>query len=150
MSETIRLRIPGVPIAQPRAKATSRAGFTRMYTPHKTTTGNSNGVAEFKALVKQIAAAEYRDAPMSCPVTIDCTWVFPRESACIWKTKPMPRYPHVVKPDRDNLDKMILDSLVGVVLVDDNQVFAGRLEKWRAAGDEQPHVLITIRPIEPA
>lgn len=59
----------------------------------------------------------------------------------------MPRLPHAKKPDRDNLDKAYLDALRGLLWIDDAQICDGRIEKWIAAGDEQPHVLITVTPI---
>lgn len=144
----IEFTIPGIPVPQPRVKFSSGGGFTKAYTPtsvkQKDGTRKSNGVAEFKSLVKMCAREAYQGAPLNEPVRIDCCWVFPRGSTKFWKTKPTPRYPHVVKPDRDNLDKMVLDSLVGIMLADDNCVCAGYLEKWCAAGDEQPHVRIVI------
>lgn len=60
----------------------------------------------------------------------------------------MPRIPHGKKPDRDNCDKSVMDALTGLLWVDDAQVCDGRLTKWIAAGDEQPHVMIEITPIE--
>lgn len=146
----IQFTVPGTPLAQPRVKATRRGPHTHIYTPDKTPSGRSNGVAEFKALVKLCASQAYSGPPLEGAVRVDCLFVFPRESSKVWKSKPMPRYPHVVKPDRDNLDKLILDCLRGVVLVDDNQVCAGEIQKWRAAGDEQPHVFVVIEELEAA
>ncbi len=60
------------------------------------------------------------------------------------KTKAMPRRYHAQKPDRDNLDKAVMDALKGLAWNDDSQVCAGKIEKFIAAGDEQPHVLIRI------
>lgn len=140
--------VPAVPVAQPRAKATAFSGKARMYTPHKTSAGNSNGVAEFKALVKLCAAHAYHGPPFQGPLRVDCTFVFPRESSKVWKSKPMPRYWHTVRPDRDNLDKLVLDSLSGLLWADDNQVCAGEILKWRAAGDEQPHVVVTVSQLD--
>jgi Holliday junction resolvase RusA-like endonuclease len=44
----------------------------------------------------------------------------------------MPRLPHTSKPDRDNLDKAVMDALKGIAWIDD--------------GDEQPHVLLELGP----
>lgn len=145
----IILTIPGLPIAQPRAKATTFGGHTKMYTPTsrkgKDGKRRSNGVAEFKALVKLVAAEACGGRPLlTGPLRVDCEFVFPRPKARVWKTKPMPREPKVTTPDRDNLDKMVLDSLTGVVYRDDNQVYTGTITKWIAAGDEQPHTRVVI------
>ena len=146
---TIVLRIPGTPTPQPRAKATTFGGRTRIYTPmtRKGQDGKrrSNGVAEFKALAKLVAANTFGDgAPLTGPVRVDCEFVFPRPLNMIWKRKPMVRVPKTTKPDRDNLDKMILDALTGVVFRDDNQVWDGTITKLIGAGDEQPHTLVTV------
>ena len=149
---TITLRIPGEPLAMPRAKAVARGEQVRMYTPtsRKTKSGlrQSTGVAEYKALMRCMAAEQYTGPLLEGPVRIDCLWVFQRTKGMMWKKKPMPRIPKSNKPDRDNLDKMVLDSLTGVILSDDDQVVCGYLEKVYAAGDEQPHTLITIETLE--
>ena len=147
--KTLELYIPGCPIAKPRVRATKFGSRIKMYAPtsRKTKDGQvSNGVAEFKALVRRVAADSYTDAPLgkANEPRVDCCFVFPRTKAQMWKKKPMVRIPKTTKPDRDNLDKMVLDSLTGVVLEDDNCVWGGTIEKWHAAGDEQPHTLVTI------
>lgn len=145
--ETLELYIPGCPIALPRTKATTIGGRTRVYTPVKRKTKHglvSNGVAEFKALVRKIGSEQHTGAPLRGPLRIDCCFVFPRWDSQIWKRKPMVRLPHTGRPDRDNLDKMVLDSLKDVVIADDRSVYLGTIEKWHAAGDEQPHTLVTI------
>ncbi len=54
---------------------------------------------------------------------------------------------HTGRPDRDNLDKAVLDAMKGLIFRDDAQVCAGTIEKWIAAGDEQPHVTIVIEEL---
>jgi Holliday junction resolvase RusA-like endonuclease len=148
---SITFRIPAVPVAQPRAKATTVGGHTRMYTPttKKTSDGSrrSNGVAEFKAQIRLVAAQVYTGPPLTVPIRVDCLFVFPRHQGKFWKNKPMPRYPHTSRPDRDNLDKLVLDSLSGIVWLNDWLVFAGYVEKWHAAGDEQAFVEIRVTPM---
>ena len=60
----------------------------------------------------------------------------------------MPRLPHHVKPDRDNLDKVVLDALTGLLWRDDCQVSDGRLTKMYATGNEEPHVEINVERLE--
>ncbi len=140
----IQFKVPGVPVAQPRVKATTRGGHAGVYTPTKTSTGKSNGVAEFKAALRLVASQHHTGALLAGPLRVDVCCVFPRQASKIWKSKPMPRYRHVTKPDRDNLDKAVLDSLKGVLWIDDNQACSGFIQKWHCAGDEQPHTLVTI------
>lgn len=145
--QKIQMRVPGVPVAQPRVKAFSRGGHAGVYTPTKTTKGASNGVAEFKAAIRLMAAQQRSGGLMSGPLRVDLEFVFPRQSSRVWKSKPMPRYRKTTKPDRDNLDKLVMDALKGVLWIDDNQVCAGSIDKWHAAGGEPPHVLITVTEI---
>lgn len=39
-------------------------------------------------------------------------------------------------------------GLKGLAWIDDAQVCAGYIEKWIAAGDEQPHVWMRIRSLD--
>ena len=142
----IRLYIPAIPVAQPRVRATVVAGHASVYTPG-TVNGRPHPIHEFKATVRKIASEKYTGAPLRCAVRVDAIFVFPRPRSDIWKKRPMPRYPHVKKPDRDNLDKGLLDALKGIILEDDRQVCDGRIEKWVASGDEQPHVEVTIQTV---
>ncbi len=148
----INLSIPAVPVAQPRPRAVNFGNSARI---HEVThikgsdgTRRPHPIAAFKATVRLTAQQQYSGAPLSGPLRVDIVFVFPRHSNKIWKSKPMPRYRHVSNPDRDNLDKSVLDALKGTVWVDDAQVCDGRIEKWHAAGDEQPHVDVYITEID--
>lgn len=147
----IEFVVPAVPVAQPRVKSTAIGGKARMYTPTKIGKGDNrrdHPIAAFKASVRHAASLAYNGAPIRGPVRVDLEFVFPRQANRIWKSKPMPRYRHTTKPDRDNLDKAVLDSLSKWMLEDDRQVCSGSIEKWHAAGDEQPHVRVTIETLD--
>ena len=149
MSRVIEFIVPAVPVAQPRARATSRGGHASVYsqtTIKNQRTGESrpHPIVAFKATVRMMESAAYTGPPMLGPLRVDVLAVFPRHGTKIWKKKPMPRYRHIEKPDRDNLDKAVLDSLKGIMWRDDCQICDGRIQKWRASGDEQPHVKVTI------
>lgn len=137
--------VPSVPVAQPRAKATSIAGRARMYTPTKTASGKTHPIAAFKACV-QLA---YRQAcslpPHDGPMELLMTFVLPRPQKLQKKSLPQDRVPHTVKPDTDNLQKSVMDALSGLLFQDDRQVYSLTGWKWYAAKDEQPHVLIQAR-----
>lgn len=134
----IEFVVPGEPIAQPRAKATAFAGKSRMYTPSK------NGIREYKAAIRILAAQQYCGAPLNEPVIVRCEFVFSRPKRLVWKRREMPRQPHITKPDKDNCEKAVLDALKGVVLRDDSIVWGGGPWKFYAAGNEQPHTRIII------
>lgn len=151
MSTPITIRVPAIPVAQPRPRASSFGGHKRVHevTSIKGADGKRkpHPILAFKATVRLAAERAYQGAPLEGPLRCDIEFVFPRTTAQVWKTKPMPRLRHTKKPDRDNLDKAVMDSLKGLVWVDDCQVCDGRIEKWIAAGDEQPHTVITITEI---
>lgn len=143
----IRLVIPGIPIAQPRVKATRRGKHVRVYNPTKSSSGKSNGIAEFKLAIRLAASQIVAGDPYSGALRVDAEFVFPRPTNMVWKTKPMPRVRKTTKPDVDNLKKAVLDALNGVVWCDDSQVCEEFNQKWIAAGDEEPHTVITISAV---
>lgn len=144
----IKFHVPAVPVAQPRPRAVKFGDRARIHevTHIKKADGTRqlHPIAAFKATVRLTAQQAYQGPPLDGPLRVDCVFVFPRHSNKFWKTKPMPRYPHIIKPDRDNCDKAVLDALRGTVLADDCRAFLGNIEKWCAAGDEAPHVEILI------
>jgi Holliday junction resolvase RusA-like endonuclease len=138
--ENIVVHIPAVPVAQPRHRATSFAGKARIYSP------SNHPVTAFKATVRYAFQQVYKGPPLTGPLRCSLLFLMPRPKSLIWKRRDMPRLPHTSKPDRDNLDKAVMDALKGIAWIDDAQVCQGELQKWIAAGDEQPHVLLELGP----
>lgn len=145
MNTPLEFTVPALPKAQPRQRhrIISAGGrtFAQNYTPTK------DPVNAFKATVRMAAEEAYQGAPLAGPLRVDLVFVFPRQKAKVWKSRPMPRYPHTGKPDRDNLMKSLQDALNGLVWTDDAIICAGDTQKWHAAGDEQPHVEVRIEKI---
>lgn len=145
IDELIEFTVPAIPVAQPRQRHRLMNIGGKMlatnYTPIR------DPVNSYKATVQMAAQNAMASAPLSGPLRVDMVFVFPRQASKVWKSRPMPRYPHVKKPDRDNLAKSTQDALNGLAWVDDAQICAGEIEKWHAAGDEQPHVEIRIRKL---
>lgn len=147
-SLVLALTIPAVPVGQPRPRAVAFGGRARM---HELThvrqadgTRKPHPIAAFKATCRLSVQQVFHDPPLEGPLRVDLTFVFPRPQGLIWKTRPMPRLPHTKKPDRDNVDKAVMDALTGLLWRDDCQVISGTIEKWIAGGDEQPHVRMTV------
>lgn len=141
----LHFTVPAVPVAQPRQRhrviASGGRTFAHNYTPTR------DPVNAFKAAVQMAAQGVYRGSPLDGPLSVTMVFVMPRPKSLVWKTKPMPRVPHVGKPDRDNLMKSTQDALNELLWKDDAQICGGTVEKWVAAGNEQPHVEITVRVI---
>lgn len=139
----IRIYVPASPVPQPRARTTSINGKPRMYEAKK-----EHAIHTFKSTCRLAARQAYSGAPLEGPLEVTMLFVFPRPARLRWKSKPMPREPHTLdRGDVDNLIKATLDALNGQTFRDDAQVYRVAAEKWIAAGDEQPHVQIVIRPV---
>ena len=138
--------VPAVPIAQPRQRSRAFVGKTgKLHTQHYTST--EHPVNAFKATVQQVFAAAYGGPPLKGPLRVDILFVLPRPGHKVWVRKPMPRYWPDKKPDRDNLDKAVMDALSKLAWGDDCQVCAGEPLKVVASGYEQPHVEVAIEQL---
>ena len=113
-----------------------------MYTP------TTHPVTGFKATVRLAFQQAYQGPPLTGPLRCSLVFVLPRPKNMIWKKRPMPRAWHDKKPDRDNLDKAVMDALKGIAWIDDAQVCDGTIRKYIAAGDEQPHVEIILEQVD--
>lgn len=143
----ITITVPAVPVAQPRqrhrlVKTKGGKEFIQNYAPAK------HPVQDFKATIRLAFREAYAGSPMTGPLRCDLVFVMPRPRNLIWKTRSMPRLPHISRPDRDNLDKAVMDALKGIAWLDDSQICQGTIEKWIASGYEQPHAVITIAAVE--
>lgn len=87
------------------------------------------------------------EKPIDAPVRIDCYFYFPRpkshygtgKNSGVLKANAPVWY--FSKPDRDNLDKFVLDAMKGIILRDDCYACAGEIEKKYS---EQPRTEIVI------
>lgn len=132
-----------MPIAQPRQRhrivAAGGRTFAQNYTPTK------HPVQDFKATVRMALRKVYDGAPpLEGPIFLRLLFLMPRPGRLIWKSRPMPRVPHIGRPDLDNLEKSVVDALTGQAWRDDSQVCEVSMRKDYAAGDEQPAVYVEI------
>ncbi len=108
--------IPGEPVAQGRARITTRCGHPRMYDAPKS--------ADYKAMIAMIAAQHFSQ-PTERPVSIKLYIYRPIPRS--WSTAKQKRAEMcallpTTKPDIDNYIKAVLDGLNKIAFVDDNQV----------------------------
>ncbi len=139
MSEPIAFTIPAVPIAQPRPRAVSFGGKARMYGA-----AVKHPVNAFKASCQMAAMEAYKGAPLDGPVSLLVLFVMPRPQAKIKKRGDNPRYPHISRPDFDNLGKSLCDALTGILWRDDSQLWSVEIRKVVAAASEQPRVTVSV------
>lgn len=141
----------GLPKGQPRAKATRRGQHAGVYDP-----GTAN---DWKTTIRAAAKEAWKQtgilsAPLfTGPTRIDATFTFPRPKAHFkGKSENLrldaPQY-HYSKPDRDNLDKALLDALTDLqVLKDDAQVSSGAITKLYAVPGQATGVRVHIISLE--
>jgi Holliday junction resolvase RusA-like endonuclease len=143
MSMMLEFEVPGAPKPHPRPRAYSRGGHAAMYTPKP--------AQDRKYNIQQYAKRAMEGyPPWAGPVSAELTFIMPRPAAMNWKRRPTPRVHHIKKnADCDNLAKGVLDSMNGVVYLDDCQVWCLIVTKWIAAGGEAPRIIIRLELLEP-
>ena len=144
---TIAFTIPGTPLAQPRQRhRIVKAGastYVHNYTPEKAP------VNAWKCAVRFACDEAVQGLPFTGPLALVALFVMPRPAGKTRKTKPNPSYPHVGKPDLDNLEKALLDAMEGIAFANDSAVSQKFTRKIVAAGGEMPRTEVTLGPIEP-
>lgn len=159
--EVITISVNCIPKGQPRLKSSVRIGkhgknagraFAHHYTP--------DTADAFKRAV-QLAANRLSGRRHEGPVQLDLTAYFARTEKKLIKGRGLVEICHVPPgaptcaipmtstPDRDNLDKVVLDALTEIgVWCDDAQVYTGKVSKYFAAANCVPGVkfVITLEP----
>ena len=130
---TIEIFVPGIPCGWARARG---GKTTHHYTADKQRAAGEVIAYGAKAAMKGCP-------PLTGPVRLNLIAVYPWPKS--WSAKKRAANPwKVTKPDADNLQKLPMDSLNGIVWVDDAQVC-----EWTGAKDygEMPGLHITITPL---
>lgn len=141
---TLEFFAQGKPKGQPRVKAARRGKHAGVYDP---------GTADdWKTTIKQAAKDALTTSifPIFAgPVRVDATFVFPRPKAHFrGKSQTIrldaPVY-HISKPDRDNLDKALMDALTDMQVFKDDCIAAcGGITKLYAAPGQAAGVRVHI------
>jgi len=90
----------------------------------------------FQRLVKSQLPTGFKPIEKNKPVIVNCTFYFiptkkqQQTKKFMKKLNSGEEIYYTKKPDRDNLDKWVLDAFNKLVFVDDNQVCEGRLAKY--------------------
>ena len=144
MEDVLHIRINGEPRGKQRPKFTKQG---RAYTP-KETRQYEREIRE--AALKAAAIQQYTKPGADCPVQVRITshCAIPkswgkkkREAAQQGKIRP------AVKPDADNIGKIICDALNEIAYHDDKQVVELLVSK-RYARYGDPHVSVTVLPLD--
>jgi Holliday junction resolvase RusA-like endonuclease len=127
--------IRGIPRPQPRARAFSRGGKARLYDPGTAEAWKSD-------LARQMPPPA---TPLAGPLRVDIDFLLPRPKRLMRQRDPDGEMWHDAKPDRDNLDKAVLDALTALGWwLDDAIVCDGRIRKLYHAKTASPGARIYI------
>mgnify|MGYP001300937043 CR=1 FL=1 len=139
------ITIPGVPMAQPRPRATTINGKSRVYQP-KT-------ARDSKATIQSHANDWIENNPdwerLEGPVAVRITAVFKCPTSQYRKRSPQKAKFKSNGPDLDNVAKHYMDALCasGIVCNDDRQVATLQVIKIQAAQGEPPYTKVEIVPL---
>lgn len=114
----------------PIAKGRPKFGRNGAYTPGKTRKAES----EAKALMR----SQFIMQPLSGPLRLQLDFVFAKPQ------KPKHNHWHIVRPDADNLSKLIKDAGNGILWIDDSQVCEMYVRKFYASEGQSPRVVLTV------
>lgn len=158
MTDRIELHIAGTPHGRPRPRGRAvqtRGGkwIAQMYQP-KGTSGRGKDAKSwaraniwFRA-IKEASFQKMPREPWDGPVRLTIDVYFERPQRLLRKKDPAGPIRHTDAPDRDNLDKAIMDALKEAGLFkDDGQVCDGPVRKWYVAKGCAPGVIIIAERI---
>jgi len=129
--------IPGDPVSWARPR--KRGNATGFYTAPK-----QAQYAEYVAALALEARPRGWDA--SLPMRVEVVAVFKRGKACKQHDG---MHPTRLRYDADNLGKLVLDGMVGVVLEDDGIVVDLRIEKrCEDPTNPGPRTVVTVAPLQ--
>lgn len=139
--DVVTITIPGKPVQKDRPRINTRGNKPRVF----------NGQREQEKVFKALLLDEYDGKILTGPLSINFEFVFDRPKSHfgtgknISKLKKKASKYHVVKPDKDNLEKFALDCMEGIVFVNDSQVITGITSKrYTNRNGEDAHTYITI------
>lgn len=145
MNTPITFTVPGIPVAQPRARARVVNGHAQVYTAAKKDPVNS-----FKAAVQFAAQVAHRGSLLDGPLSLTLTYRFDRKKYQIKKRGDNPPLYKTSTPDVDNLMKSVCDALNGVLWKDDALIADARVVKTVAALSEKPGVDVSVSMLDDA
>jgi Holliday junction resolvase RusA-like endonuclease len=143
----IQFTVTGTPKAQPRARAFARK-FGNVYSARIYDSGTAEG---WKGDIALAARPLTPPEPLAGPIRVDVDFLFPRPKCLSRNKDPEGEIRHTSKPDRDNLDKALLDCLKTLGFFgDDAQVCEGEVRKFYVSKTGRPGARVTLTTfIEP-
>ena len=122
--ESIYFSVPGEPFAKQRPRAARKGRYITIYTPRPT--------KEYEKKVIQNYRKRYKDQEKldgNLYVKIHAVFSIPKSTTKKERKILETGVPHTKKPDVDNIGKVCLDGMNGVVYEDDGSVYKLLIEK---------------------
>lgn len=144
----INLFVAGDPKAQPRPRAFARKFGNGTVQARVYDAGTAEG---WKGAIALAIRPHLPSPALAGAVRVDADFIFARPKCLKRKCDPAREFEHCQKPDRDNLEKALLDCLktLGVFDRDDSQVCAGEVRKlWAAKHATTGGLRLTISVLE--
>lgn len=138
----IRFEVPGAPFGKERPKFARRGNYTKTYTPKKTLQHEKEVVAAYM----EVAKGRKFEKGTPLDIRIIAYYPIPKSTS---KKKQREMLEHrlrpTVKPDLDNVAKLVYDALNGVAWYDDNAIVDTQVRKFYS---DMPRVDVSIRVVE--
>jgi len=135
-------------LGEPISKMRHRLGKKGMYDPQS----DDKKRMKYELVIRLLRdyPKERTELPFLGALCVDVAFYFPYPKKLSQKKikaieEGLEFYDHIIKPDRDNLDKFYLDVGTGILYKDDCQIIDGRITKQYSL---QPRVEITLTPIK--
>lgn len=161
------ITIKGKPVAQPRPQVRVMIGSVKQWqslwkgsvaglwkavrsiSRGQAYVADSHAVHAWRRKIAATVRSKVWEDQLAQPLRVTCVFLMPRPQNMVWKTKPMPRVRYAKKTlDCDNLAKAVLDAINDSgVWSDDGIVCELHVERWYAAGSEDPGLLLSIEPL---
>ena len=142
MLELAFLTIDGEPIPKGRPRFRVMGKFVQAYTPAKT--------KKEEQRIREEIKKQFIRKPFSYPIAVDIDFFFTIPKTYFRSKKKIQEladnyYYHTSRPDCDNLAKLVLDAMNGLVYEDDKQIFGLRIVKMYAPPGRDARTEIRIK-----
>jgi len=156
--EVIEFSVHGEPVGQPRHRSQGRLSRSGRVTVHtyspthvknkKTGVRKEHPIMAWKRAIEQQARPHMPREPWRGPIELTIEAYFERPGRLLKKKSPPGTIRHTTKPDRDNVEKAVLDVLKTLgMFVDDCQVSDGGVSKRYVAIGHAPGIRVVARRV---
>ena len=138
-TKEVRFIIDAAPMGKERPRMVRQGGFMRTYTPEKTEKYQNN----VRKIYQDEVNYNFGEAPLELTINayfpIPTSWPkYKQKEAREGSRRP------TVKPDFDNMAKIVADSLNGIAYTDDKQIVDAIQHKYYS---DYPHTEVIIREV---